>query len=131
VGRGRAPAYGAPAHCLLNPNKDGPTETSLQNGLENKVPLQDLCPAQLYTVKKLRDSWIFFDQTFQGLGLGKLFPARESLVSDIPAGDRKLLNLYLQCETYVTGDTEEKSQICPNFIFMVFIFLYLPIKFMN
>jgi len=31
------------------------------------------------------------------MGLGKLFPARESLVSDIPAGDRKSLNLYLQC----------------------------------
>jgi len=28
-----------------------------------------------------------FDQTFLGLELGKLFPARESLVSDIPAGD--------------------------------------------
>jgi len=37
--------------------------------------------------KKLRDSWICFDQTSLGLGLGKLFPARESLVSDIPAGD--------------------------------------------
>ena len=36
--------------------------------------------------KNFRDSWIYFDQTL--LGLGKLFPARESLVgSDIPAGD--------------------------------------------
>jgi len=44
---------------------------------------------RLCTVKKnLRDSWISFDQIFLGLGLGKLFPARESLVSDIPAGDR-------------------------------------------
>jgi len=43
--------------------------------------------------KKLRDSY----QTFLGLGLGKLFPARESLVSDIPAGYGKLLNIYLQC----------------------------------
>jgi len=41
----------------------------------------------LHTKKKLLDSWFFFDQTFLGLGLGKLFPARESLVSDIPAGD--------------------------------------------
>jgi len=47
--------------------------------------------------KILRDSWIIFDQTFQGLGLGTLFPARESLVIDIPAGDGKSLNLYLQC----------------------------------
>ena len=41
----------------------------------------------------------FFYQTFQGLGLGKLFTARESLVSDIPAEDGKSLNLYLQCMT--------------------------------
>jgi len=47
---------------------------------------------------KLRDSWIRFDQTFQGLGLGTLFPARESLVSEIPAGEGKSLNLYLQCK---------------------------------
>jgi len=39
--------------------------------------------------KYLQDSWIGFDQTFLGLGLGlgKFFPVRESLVSDIPAGD--------------------------------------------
>ena len=39
----------------------------------------------------------FFDQTFPGLGLGKLLSARESLVSDISAGDGKSKNLYLQC----------------------------------
>jgi len=51
-----------------------------------------------YSVKKnLRDSWICFDQTFLGLGLSKLFPARENLVSDIPAGDGTPLNLFLQC----------------------------------
>jgi len=44
----------------------------------------------------------FFDLAFLGLGLGKLFPARESLVSDIPAGDGKLPNLYLQC-MYLTN----------------------------
>ncbi len=27
----------------------------------------------------------------------KLFPSRESLVSDIPAGDGKMANLFLQC----------------------------------
>jgi len=37
--------------------------------------------------KNVRDYWICSDQTFLGLGLGKLFPARESFVSDIPAGD--------------------------------------------
>jgi hypothetical protein len=30
-------------------------------------------------------------------GIIKLFPARESLVSDIPAGDGKIANLFLQC----------------------------------
>ena len=49
---------------------------------------------RIHSLKKIRVSWIFFYQTFQGLGLGKLIPARESLVSDIPAGDRKSLNLY-------------------------------------
>jgi hypothetical protein len=30
-------------------------------------------------------------------GIIKLFPVRESLVSDIPAGDGKIINLFLQC----------------------------------
>jgi len=46
--------------------------------------------------KKLQDSWICFDQTFLGLELGTLFPARESMVSDIPAGDRNVAKLFLQ-----------------------------------
>jgi len=29
--------------------------------------------------------------------MGTLFPARESLVSDIPAGDGKIATLFLQC----------------------------------
>jgi len=41
-----------------------------------------------------RDSWIFFDQTFLGLELGTLFLARESLVSDIPAGDGNISKLF-------------------------------------
>jgi len=48
-------------------------------------------------MKKITRFLDFSDQTFLGLGLGKLFPARESLVSDILAGDGKSLNLYLQC----------------------------------
>ena len=28
----------------------------------------------------------------------KLFPARESLVSDIPSEDEKIANLFLQCD---------------------------------
>ena len=54
------------------------------------------------TVKqKLRESWIWFDQTFLGLGLGKIFPARESLVSDIPAGNGNIVKLFLQCALYI------------------------------
>ncbi len=38
------------------------------------------------------------DATHQILsGREKLFPARESLVSDIPAGDGTTNNLFLQC----------------------------------
>jgi hypothetical protein len=32
-------------------------------------------------------------------GIIKLFPARVSFVSDIPPGDRKIGNLFLQCNT--------------------------------
>ena len=34
--------------------------------------------------------------------MGKLFPARESLISDIPAGDGKMANLFLQCGDNIT-----------------------------
>jgi hypothetical protein len=39
-------------------------------------------------------------------GIIKLFPARESLDSDIPAGDGKMANLFLQCR-----DGHDKSFI--------------------
>ncbi len=35
-------------------------------------------------------------------GIIKLFPARESLVSDIPAGDRKNVTFFLQCMVVTT-----------------------------
>jgi len=47
-----------------------------------------------YTVKKNYEIPRFFDQAFQGLGLGQLFPARESSVSDIPAGDGNIAKLF-------------------------------------
>jgi len=53
-----------------------------------------LTKLSLHCKQKLRDSWIFFDQTFLGLGLGKLFPDRKSLVSDIPSGDRNIADLF-------------------------------------
>jgi len=46
------------------------------------------------TTKIFRDSWIFLDHTFLGLELGTLFPARESLVSDNPAGDGNIAKLF-------------------------------------
>jgi len=42
-----------------------------------------------------RPALILFDQT--SLGLGKLFPATESLVNDIPAGDGNTAKPFLQC----------------------------------
>jgi hypothetical protein len=42
-------------------------------------------------------SVIIRDVTDQTLPEMKLFPARESLFSDIPAGDGKTANLFLQC----------------------------------
>jgi len=59
--------------------------------------------AQCTVNKTLRDSWICFDQTFLGRGMGILFPARESLVKDIPAGDGNPPNLYLQCGIWNLG----------------------------
>jgi len=47
--------------------------------------------------KHVRNSWIRFDQTSLGLGPGKLFPAMESLVSDIPVGDGNTAKPFLQC----------------------------------
>jgi len=38
--------------------------------------------------------------------MGILFPARESLVSEIPAGDGNPLNLFLQCSAVTTNDTK-------------------------
>jgi hypothetical protein len=54
----------------------------------------------LYTVKKVTDFPVFSrDVTYQTPPGRELFPARESLVSDIPSGDGKTANLFLQCRT--------------------------------
>ncbi len=44
----------------------------------------------------------------------KLFPCRESLVMDIPAGDEKIANLFLQCSCSVKGIYWTK----PTFFFL-------------
>jgi len=43
------------------------------------------------------------------MGLGALFQAGESVVSDLPAGDGKLLNLYLQCSSRKGAFPTERS----------------------
>jgi len=65
----------------------------------------------------LQDSWICFDQTFLGLGLGKLFPASESLVSDNPAGDRNSLNLfYSKCSLDISASATQQSMLETKYI---------------
>jgi hypothetical protein len=41
----------------------------------------------------------------------KLFPARESLVGDIPAGDGKIANLFLQCMLELTKTSHVDSKV--------------------
>ncbi len=43
------------------------------------------------------------NQTLSGRELLNYFPAGESLVSDIPAGDGKIVNLFLQCRSKFTA----------------------------
>jgi hypothetical protein len=50
------------------------------------------------------------NQTKPGRAIINLFPARESLVGDIPAGDGKIANLFLQCKDFVKM-THRKSCI--------------------
>jgi hypothetical protein len=61
----------------------------------------EVSPQGLYTVKK---GYNFFHPqpgyhypSSPWPGIIKLFPARESLISDIPAGDGKNYNLLIQC----------------------------------
>jgi len=56
--------------------------------------LLDTCFLQY---KKFYETPGFFYQTFLGLGMGKLFPARESLESVIPAGDGNIANIFFHC----------------------------------
>jgi hypothetical protein len=49
------------------------------------------------TVKKTVPSRDVTDQTLSGREKTKFFPPRKSLISDIPAGDGKTANSFLQC----------------------------------
>ncbi len=54
-----------------------------------------------YTVKKVSDFPVISrDVIFQTLP-GRIFPARESLVNDIPDGDGKIAKLFLQCTSSI------------------------------
>jgi hypothetical protein len=50
--------------------------------------------AHIYTVKKVSDFPIPSSLTKLSLDGNNLFPAREGLVSDIPAGDRNIAYLF-------------------------------------
>ncbi len=80
-----------------------------------------------YTVKKVSDFPV----------PSRVFPARESLVSDIPAGDRKIANLFLQCTLLVnvmhryfnctiigTMVHARKKHLCEKFFFYKRDFLH-------
>jgi len=71
----------------------------------------------LHCKKNLRDSWICFDQTFLGLGLGKLFLARESLVCDIPAGDGNTKNLFFTVHSYQCIHLQKRGEKAACFAF--------------
>ncbi len=57
------------------------------------------------------------------MSLTKLFPARESLVSDIPVGDGKMAKLFLQCDLahFEFGLVRSKCEVV--FVFWTSIFL--------
>ncbi len=49
------------------------------------------------------------DETVSWPGIIKLFPARESLGSDIPPGDRKMANFFLQCNVHKHNESTIKN----------------------
>jgi len=67
-------------------------------------------------VKKLSRFLDFFDQTFLGLELSGLFPARESLVSDIPAEDENIAKPFFYSACNITRNAlllySEKCTTC-------------------
>jgi hypothetical protein len=66
----------------------------------------------MYTVKKVREFPVPSRDVTTKLSLGgnndvitELFLPRGSLVNDIPAGDRKLVNLFLRCTNHTCWAT--------------------------
>ncbi len=64
-----------------------------------KIPFQIVINYSLHCKKRLAifPSPAGMSLTKLSLAGNKLYPAKESLVSDVPAGDGKIDNLFLQC----------------------------------
>jgi hypothetical protein len=70
----------------------------------------DCCFCTVYTVKKVKDfpspaGMSLTRLSLDGNTVVKLFPSRESLVSDIPTGDGKIANLFLYSVNIVASAT--------------------------
>ncbi len=87
-------------------NSSFPLSTIVRTGYIVKKGIQE------YTVKKISDfpvpSW---DVTTPWPGIIELFPARDSLVSDIPAGDGKIANLF-----YSVGSAHSRTRTYKFFL---------------
>ena len=92
------------------PRTSLPSHCRIVTELEYFV-LEPFVTEQLYCEKIFKDSWICFDQTILGLGLDRLFPAMESLVSDIPAGDRNTATPFF---TVNIRDWIRKNNLVPK-----------------
>jgi len=68
----------------------------------------------LHRTKKNTRFLDFFDQTFLGLGLGKLFLTRESLVSDIPAGDGNIAKPFMTVYSQAVSHAQPLRSFIPN-----------------
>ncbi len=77
---------------------------TLFHWIQSSYDTYTLC-REYYTVKKVSDFPVYsWDVTYPNSpwpGVIKLFLARESLVSDIPAGDVKIANLFYSVSLYI------------------------------
>jgi hypothetical protein len=75
-----------------------------------------------YTVKKVNDFPVprrdVTDQTIPWPEIIKFFPARENLVSDIPAGDGKSINFFYSVYLVYFADEKANPQQDLNKVFL-------------
>jgi hypothetical protein len=101
---------------------------------DTKVYIKNVGENTPYTVKKFIDFHfpsrdVAYQLSLPWPGITKLFPVRESLVRDIPAGDRKIENLFLQCRYEVLVPCIVDPDIwvnCYNFLHMYLLLSGLP-----